>query len=168
MGSEPAPHDGLMIIQGPLILSWRRRKWGLFPRIENGCIQSNQPAAAGRVDDWLRACVQVSQRPDWYFVKLHTHGAPEANQRVLLGEPMVAFHRALAQRAREDPSFQYHYVTAREMYNLSRAAEAGWQGTVAEARDYELVFKGTAGSVPSLSRNLDCAGTGQSTRSHAG
>ena len=25
------------------------------------------------------------------------------------------------------------------MYNLARAAEAGWQGTVADALDYELV-----------------------------
>ena len=30
-------------------------------------------------------------------------------------------------------------MTAREMYNLARAAEAGWQGTVNEARDFELV-----------------------------
>ena len=30
--------------------------------------------------------------PDWYFVKLHTHGANEANMPVLLGEPMVRFH----------------------------------------------------------------------------
>ena len=133
------PRDGLMIIQGPLVLNWRRRKWGILPRIENGCLQGNQPPTPDRLDDWLRARVQVPTRPDWYFVKLHTHGAPEANQRVLLGKPMVDFHLALARRAKEDPSFRFHYVTAREMYNLVRAAEAGWQGTVAEARDYELV-----------------------------
>ena len=46
---------------------------------------------------------------------------------------------ALARRAKEDPNFQFHYVTAREMYNLVRAAEAGWQGSVALARDYEFV-----------------------------
>jgi len=28
------------------------------------------------------------------------------------------------------------------MYNLARAAEAGWQGTVADALDYELVRNG--------------------------
>ena len=52
-----------------------------------------------RVDLWLRARVQVPTRPDWFFVKLHAHGAPESGQRVLLGEPMVEFHRALARRA---------------------------------------------------------------------
>jgi hypothetical protein len=167
VGSAPAPSDGLMIIQGPLILSWRRRKWAFLPRIENGCIQGNQPAAVDRLDDWLRACVHVSQRPDWYFIKLHTHGGPEANQQVLLGEPMAAFHRALAQRASDDPSFQYHYVTAREMYNLARAAEAGWQGTVSEARDYELVFNGATGTAFAFDRDPDCWATTPSARSSA-
>jgi hypothetical protein len=146
VGTGVVPADGLMMIQGPLLPNWRRRKWGIFPRIENGCLQGNQPPSTERLDDWLRARIQVPTRPDWYFVKLHTHGAPEGNQRMLLGEPMFAFHRALAARANENPEFQFHYVTAREMYNLARAAEAGWQGTVAAARDYELV-----GAVPRLS-----------------
>jgi hypothetical protein len=51
---------------------------------------------------------------------------------------MREFHRELARRAKADRNFHFHYVTAREMYNLARAAEAGWQGTVASARDYEL------------------------------
>ena len=123
------------------MLDWRRRKWGSSPRIENGCLQGNQPATIDRLDAWLKAGVQVPTRPDWYFVKLHTHGAPEENQRVLLGEPMVRFHRDLA-LAEADPDFHYHYVTAREMYNLVQAAEAGWTGTVNAARDYRLVFGG--------------------------
>ena len=39
----------------------------------------------------------------------------------VLGEPMVRFHDALARRAAENPLFRYHYVTAREMYNLAQA-----------------------------------------------
>lgn len=140
VGSGPAPERGLMLIQGPLLPDWGRRKWGLLPRVENGCLQGNQPPTARRLDLWLRARVQVPTRPDWFFVKLHTHGAPEANQRVVLGEPMVRFHRELARRAAADPSFRVHYVTAREMYNLARAAEAGWTGPVDDARDFELVW----------------------------
>jgi hypothetical protein len=139
LGAGPPPAGSLLLIQGPLVLDWRRRKWGLLPRVENGCIQGTQPARAERVDSWLRARVQAPSRPDWFFVKLHTHGAPEHNQKVLLGEPMVQFHRDLARRADEDPSFRYHYVTAREMYNLAKAAEAGWTGSVNEARDFELL-----------------------------
>jgi hypothetical protein len=139
VGTGPAPADALMLIQGPLVLDWRWRKWGVIPHIENGCIQGNQPASIDRLGAWLKARVQVPTRPDWFFVKLHTHGAPEANQRVLLGEPMVEFHRALARCAEADPNFHFHYVTAREMYNLVKAAEAGWRGSVDEARDFQIV-----------------------------
>jgi hypothetical protein len=138
-GAGPPPDAALMLIQGPLVLDWNRRKWGLIPRIENGCIQGNQPLTIERLGAWLNARVQVSTRPDWFFVKLHTHGAPEANQRVLLGEPAVRFHRELAARAAADARFQFHYLTAREMYNLALAAEAGWTGSVAEARDFRMI-----------------------------
>ena len=134
----PVPARALMLIQGPLVLDWGRRKWGVVPRVENACIQGNQPATMRRLDLWLRARVQIPSRPDWFFVKLHTHGAPEANQRVLLSDKMAHFHQGLADRSRSDPEFHVHYVTAREMYNLARAAEAGWTGSVAEARDFCL------------------------------
>jgi hypothetical protein len=145
VGSRPRPANALMLIQGPLVLNWSSRKWGLVPRVENGCLQGNQPPHIGRLRSWLRARIQVPTRPDWYFVKLHTHGANEQNMPALLGEPMVRFHRDLARLAVEDSQFRYHYVTAREMYNLARAAEAGWQGPVAAARDYELAWNGSAG-----------------------
>jgi hypothetical protein len=141
VGSGAAPSKALMLIQGPLLLDWRRRKWGLVPKVENGCIQSNQPPGIERLPAWLKAGVQVPGRPDWFFVKLHTHGAPEWNQKVLLGEPMVQFHRDLASLARNDANFHFHYVTSREMFNLVRAAEAGWQGEVDLARDYSLVWE---------------------------
>jgi parallel beta-helix repeat protein len=139
VGVGAAPENALMLIQGPLMLNWRRRKWGLVPRLDNGCLQNSLAPSLDRLDLWLRARVQVPSRPDWFFVKLHTHGAPEANQRVLLGDAMVLFHRALAARAKTESNFHFHYVTAREMYNLARAAESGWKGSVEEARDHELV-----------------------------
>jgi hypothetical protein len=142
VGTAPMPDKGLMMIQGPLVLNWRRRKWGVFPRIENGCIQAGQPPHIDRLRLWLKARVQVPRRPDWFFVKLHTHGTQESIQQLLLGEPMVRFHRALAELARQDSNFRYHYVTAREMYNLAKAAEAGWNGTVASALDFELLWNG--------------------------
>jgi hypothetical protein len=140
VGAGAAPLGALLLIQGPLLLDWSRRKWGILPHVENGCLQSSQPPGLDRLDLWLTARVQVRTRPDWFFVKLHTHGAEEYNMPVLLDEPMVQFHQALARRAREDPAFHYHYVTAREMYNLVRAAEAGWTGTIADARNYELIL----------------------------
>ncbi|MGL4555660.1 MAG: hypothetical protein ACRC33_31210 [Gemmataceae bacterium] len=133
------PGEGLMLIQGPLLLDWGRRKLGLIPRVENGCLQASQPATMERVRLWLRAGVRVDGRPDWYFAKLHAHGAVEDAHDVLLGEPMVRFHEGLAEEARRNPHFHFHYVTAREMYNLARAAESGYAGPVAGALDYELL-----------------------------
>jgi hypothetical protein len=142
VGTGPQPANSLMLIQGPLVLDWSARKWGVVPRVENACLQGNQPPSVARLRNWLRARVQVPGRPDWYFVKLHTHGANEGNMPALLGEPAVRFHRDLARLAAENPLFRYHYVTAREMYNLVRAAEAGWAGSVDDARDYSLAWNG--------------------------
>lgn len=121
---------GLLLIQGPLRLWWPRIG---RPRVENGCLQGGQPPSMRRLDQWIRAGVQVAGRPDWTFVKLHTHGAKEENRRVLLGPAGVEFHRSLAVRAAQDPRFKYHYVTAQEMYNLAKAGEFGWSGSVIDA-----------------------------------
>jgi len=141
-GTGRPPARGLLMIQGPLVFDWGRRKSGLVPRVENGCLQGNQAPSARRLDLWLKARVQVPTRPDWFFVKLHTHGANEQNMPVLLGEPMMRFHEALAERAARDPNFHFHYVTAREMANLVKAAEAGWSGSAEAARDFEWLWHG--------------------------
>jgi len=114
-GSGPQPENSLLMIQGPLLLDWRRRRYFLLPGVENACIQGNQAPSMDRLNLWLKARIQIPTQPDWYFVKLHTHGADEKNMPVLLGEPMVRFHEDLKKRAANDPSFRYRYLTAREM-----------------------------------------------------
>jgi hypothetical protein len=131
--------NALLLVQGPLLLDWSKRKLGVWPSVENACIQSTQPPSRERLGNWLQARVQVPERPDWFFVKLHAHGAEEHDHDALLGAPMVHFHEELAQLARDNPKFHYHYVTAREMVNLIKAAKAGFKGPVAEALDWELV-----------------------------
>ena len=139
VGSNPRPDRALLLIQGPLLLNWKSRKWGVLPRLENACLQGSQPPSIERLDLWLKARIQVRSRPDWFFVKLHTHGTGQANQRALLGDQMIRFHEALAERAARQSEFHYHYVTAREMANLVHAAEAGWEGSVADARDFAFL-----------------------------
>jgi hypothetical protein len=134
LGSAPRPANSLLMIQGPLALDWARKKWGFVPRIENACLQKSQPPEIRRLEPWLRACVKIPAKPNWYFVKLHTHGVNEPNQDVLLGEPMVRFHEQLRERADRDPAFRFHYVTAREMANIALAAEQNLDVTVQEAR----------------------------------
>ncbi len=119
------PEEGLLLIQGPLAIDWRRRKWGVLPRLENGDLRGVFPPSMARFELWLRAGVGVVGRPSWIFVKLHTHGALERNADMLLGEPMRRFHQDLAACATQRPMLRYYYVTAREMADLVHRAEAG-------------------------------------------
>lgn len=139
LGTAPRLADGLLMIQGPLVLDWARKKWGILPKVENACLQKSQPPDTTRFDNWLRAGVKIRTKPNWHFVKLHTHGVFEPNQDVLLGEPMVRFHEMLAERARRDPLFRIHYVTAREMANIALAAERNLDLTIQEARSLHYV-----------------------------
>lgn len=117
IGVGPPP-GSLLMIPGPLLLNWRRRKWGIAPRIENACLQATQPPSMERLDLWLRAGIRVPGRPHEYFVKLHTHGALEANANMLLGAPMIRFHQGLRERASRDSAFRFSYVTAKQLHEV--------------------------------------------------
>ncbi len=121
---QPAPADHLLMVQGPLLFDWCNRKIGLMPRIENGDIHAGRPATWRRLQLWLKAGVHVAGKPNWKFVKLHTHGCQDGNIDTLLGPQMQAFHTDLARHAAEDSNFRYHYVTAWEMAQLVHQAEA--------------------------------------------
>jgi hypothetical protein len=123
VGGGPVGH--LLIVQGPLAPNWGHRKWGLVPRIENGELSSDAPPSPSRADLWLRTNVHVLGRPDWRFIKLHTHGAQEANADVLLGGAMDGFLSYLERRYNDGERYCLHYVTAWELYRLVKALEAG-------------------------------------------
>ena len=147
-GAAP-PDDSLLMIQGPLALGWKRRGWRLAPALENGELHGGRPPTLGRFKLWLRAGVCVADRPDWLFIKLHTHGALERNAAMLLGEPMRQFHEALARFVRQRPAWQYYYVTAREMAALVRQAEQG-----ALAPEFSLA-RGAGDAPPAASAALN-------------
>lgn len=123
--------EDLLMIQGPLGLNWERRKWGLLPRLENADLTRANPPTADRLRLWQRLGIHVEGRPEWLFIKLHTHGAIPSNSGMLLGGPMRAFHRMLASLP-----LRIHYVSAREMVNMVHAAEDGKSGNPGEYRDY--------------------------------
>jgi len=153
VGTGAAPADSLMLIQGPLSLY----RGGLLPRIENACIQDSQPPTMERLDRWIRAGVGVVGRPDGVFIKLHTHGAKPDNRRVLLGETMLRFHQDLAARAASDPNFHVHYVTAREMYNLAKAAEAGSELSIRDAVNFAVLPPGPDNTSDYVPEAANCA-----------
>lgn len=147
LGRRPAGNQ-LLIVQGPLAATWNQARWGVIPRVENGALHEGHPPTVERFADWLSCGISVSGRPEWVFVKLHTHGAPETNAGMLLGTDTAAFHRQLTTRFNDGERFRLHYVTTREMVNLVHAAEAGESGNPAQYRNYSLRRPAVASAGP--------------------
>jgi hypothetical protein len=130
------PSGDLMIIQGPLGLMWHHRKFGLLPHIESGDVRTILEPTPQRVDAWVRTGIHVQGRPDWIFVKVHTHGTQERDTDMLLGAPMQRMLEHLETEYNDGEKYLLHYVSAREMYNIAKAAEAGKSGNPNAYRDF--------------------------------
>jgi phage gpG-like protein len=124
------------MIQGPLALVPRLARIPL--RIENAAVTAKDPATPSRIRNWVAQNIHVEGRPDWVFVKVHTHGAPETQAAALLGEPGRALHRELTTHYNDGVHWKLHYVTAREMYNVAQAAVDGRSGDPHTFRDFRL------------------------------
>jgi hypothetical protein len=146
---KPASGD-LMIVQGPLAFNRHSRKWGLIPRIENSDIRRDHLPSPDRTDLWVEQHIHVKGRPEWIFIKVHTHGAQESDMESLLGAPAEAMYADLEARYNDGQRHVLHYVTAREMVNIIKAAEAGYTGNPHDFRDFVLKppAASRAGSVP--------------------
>jgi hypothetical protein len=129
--------DRLLMITGPLALA---RRPGLRPRlrIESSALSHDDPPSPERLRSWVAQDIHVRGRPEWVFVKIHTHGAPERNAEVLLGRPGRALHEALAREWNDGSRWRLHYVTAREMYNIAVAAMEGRAGDPGHYRDHVI------------------------------
>ena len=134
---KPASGD-LMIIQGPLSLNWKKRKFGIMPTLEYGDVRGSLEPTPDRIDRWVDQHIHVKGRPDWVFLKVHTHGTQESNMDCLLGEPTKKMYEYLASKYNDGKDYVMHFVSAREMYNIVKAAEAGESGDPNQYRDYCL------------------------------
>lgn len=147
-GGEPAKvgerhRDRLLLIEGPLApvvelpSSWASLKPPRV-RLENAAVTADDPATLGRVRSWVNQGIGILGRPDWIFVKVHTHGASEKQGGSLLGDGGRALHEALTGFFNDGDSWALHYVTAREMFNVACAAMDGKSGNPGDFRDYAL------------------------------
>ena len=126
----------LMVIQGPLSLNWNARKKGIFPGIENGEISSNNPGTLKRIKLWEKINIHVKGRPEWVVIKLHCHGGFRNQVDALIGNKGKLMYQHLREIFGDNRNYRLHYVTARESYNIIKAAEAGETGPPNNYRNY--------------------------------
>lgn len=129
----------LLIFQGPLVVVPTWSPFKLFFTVEDGNIHATIPATPARVDQWVRANVHVQGRPEWVFVKLFGHPVnTDEDLDEALGPHMDEALRYLEQHYNDGRRYVLHYVTAREAYNLVRAAQAGKAGDPKQFYDFEV------------------------------
>lgn len=116
---------GLLLIPGPLVPFWR--KGGKLPRpaMDDSDLAAYRRYDSARLDRWVRAGIHVANRPDRIFIKLHCHGAEERNRHTLLGSDLDALFTDAEARYNDGKRYRLHYLTAREMFNVVKATEAG-------------------------------------------
>ena len=109
-----------------------RSGWG---RIENSALTNPNPPSLRRLRLWRQAGITVAGRPDWIFIKLHTHGMAPADMDTMLGAPVQQFLSELIAGAPERKEV-IHFASAREMANIIVAACDGREGNPGDYRDY--------------------------------
>jgi hypothetical protein len=153
-GSQPKTFP--LIIQGPLMLNFARKKRGWpSPGIENGEITGANPATTRRLELWQDAAIGVRGRPEWLFIKLHCHGMDPRDEQAMLGPQAQQFLSELLAPELRD-KYRVHFVTAREMVNIALAACDGKNGNPGDYRDYRLILNHATGAslpLPSTNQN---------------
>ncbi len=113
----------LMIFEGPLTL------------VDYGAFELDPYPSRRKVDSWIDANIHVQGRPEWIFIKVFTHGVQ--SRKVIFSPIADEMFSALEQKYAQG-DYRLHYVTAREAYNIVRAAEDGKSGDPDQYRDYEI------------------------------
>ena len=124
-----------MIVQGPLHPIFKNGRLSSL-RVFGDDVAAGKPPTQKRIDLWVKTWIHVKGKTDWVFVKVHTHGAEDA--KVVLGKDMDRGLAYLEDKYNDGDKYVLHYASAREMYNMIKAAEAGESGTPDEFRNYRI------------------------------
>jgi hypothetical protein len=132
--------DQLMIFEGPMMINWHDWRFKTHPVIDDGNIYNDMKASLERFELWKKADIHVIDGPNWVFVRPYTHGCLESHGGVEanLGPEMDAMLTAVEEKYRDSDKYRLHYMTAREAYNVVKAAEAGKTGNPNDYRDFVI------------------------------
>ena len=128
---------GLMIIQGIIGLRPDKRKRFGFA-IDHSDLDYNDPPTPARIDFWVRNSLAVEGKPNWRFIKLHTHGGREIRFDANFGKSADIAFEYLEEKYNDGKRFVLHYVTAREIYNAIKYLESGQNDDPSDFRDFVI------------------------------
>lgn len=121
--NKPVSQEGLLMVQGPLMLNWKNRKWRFVPKIENGSLSYDCHITSDRIRLWLKANIHIAKASEYVFIKLYTHGCQEKNIDYLLNNKGLEDLFSNLKSISNELNFKLHYVSAREMVNVVKAIE---------------------------------------------
>jgi len=129
---------GLLFIQGIIGLRWKSRIHLFEPSIEQSNISNSDMPFPTRIDYWVKKSIHVKGKPNWIFIKIHGHGASaeKADREILLNKESGRMFSYFEEKYNDMQEFFLHYVTAREMYNIIKAAECSEEENPNKYRDY--------------------------------
>lgn len=114
-----------LIFQGPMGFNWKLE-------IEYGAVESYSLPTRERVEKWFDANIHVKNKPEWTFIKVYSHGIQSSD---IVSDHLTEMLQYLLAVSSERNS-KLHFMTAREAYNVVKAAEAGLQGDPELYRDF--------------------------------
>jgi hypothetical protein len=124
----------LLLVQGPIVV--RPGRGPLIRHlVDEGAIEDTAEPSDERVDGWIETGIGVRGRPEWIFVKAYSHGIQ--SRRTVLSDATDRMFSYLEETYGRGP-YRLHYLTAREAYNVVRAAEDGLDGDPDAYRDYAI------------------------------
>jgi hypothetical protein len=117
---------------GQSVVHWK----GIRPVYDHGEIEASELPTEERIDSWIKKGVHVKGKPDWIFVKVFAHSNRAPDHEAVLGEWGRRMNKYLSTHYNDGQKYVLHYVTAREAYNIAKAAEAGKSGNPNDYRDF--------------------------------
>jgi len=128
--------EDLMIIQGPTH-PFLKNKTLSGLRVWGDSINGTPPTTKKRIDLWVKTAIHIRGKREWIIIKTSMHGAEDG--MAVLGREMDEIFSYLETKYNDGKNYVLHYVTARELFNIIKAIEAGEPGGDPEDyRDYKI------------------------------
>ena len=129
--------DSLMIVQGVLGFRLDNQKKFKFA-IDYSDLDFDDPPTEARVDFWAKNSIAIKGKPNFRFIKLHTHAGREMRWDANFGKTADKAFGYMEERYNDGKKYLLHYVTARQMYNCLKVLEAENTFPVNIGRDFVI------------------------------